>query len=88
MEAELALDALVEYGVEESGPEGDRPNPKRRPLEKELRQAKAEVARLQAALGEQAAMPDAPTSANWTAVGICAHESAMKGGERVAIPAY
>jgi predicted dehydrogenase len=41
---------------------------------------------LQAVLGRQPAMPDAPTSANWTMVGICAHESAMKGGERVAIP--
>ena len=39
-------------------------------------------------LGEQPAFPDAPTSANWTAVGICAHESAMKGGERVDIPMF
>lgn len=54
MEAEFALDALVEYGTEESGPEGDRPNPQRRPVEKGLRQARAEVVRLQAALGEQA----------------------------------
>jgi transposase len=54
MEAEFALDALVEYGAEESCPEGDRPNPQRRPVEKRLRQAKAEVVRLQAALGEQA----------------------------------
>lgn len=54
MEAEFALDALVEYGVEETSPEGDRPNPKRRPVEKRLRQARAEVVRLQAALGEQA----------------------------------
>jgi hypothetical protein len=41
---------------------------------------------LQAALGKQPAFPDAPTSANWTMVGLCAHESAMKGGERVKIP--
>ena len=41
-----------------------------------------------AAQGHQPAFPDAPTSANWTLVGICAHESAMKGGERVAIPQY
>jgi hypothetical protein len=54
MEAEFALDALVEYGAEESGPEGDRPNPQRRPVEKRLRLARAEVVRLQAALGEQA----------------------------------
>jgi hypothetical protein len=43
---------------------------------------------LMAVLGTQPAFPDAPTSANWTLVGICAHESAMKGGERVAIPMY
>lgn len=43
---------------------------------------------LLAVLGEQPAFPDAPTSANWTLVGLCAHESAMKGGERVAIPQF
>ena len=31
--------------------------------------------------------PNAVTSANWTCVGICAHESALKGGERVPLPA-
>jgi hypothetical protein len=41
---------------------------------------------LQAVQNKQPAFPDAPTSANWTMVGICAHESAMRGGERVAIP--
>ncbi len=41
---------------------------------------------LMAALGKQPAFPDAPTSANWTLVGICAHESAMAGGSRVEIP--
>ena len=43
---------------------------------------------LMAVLGEQPAFPDAPTSANWTLVGICAHESALAGGTRVAIPQY
>jgi predicted dehydrogenase len=43
---------------------------------------------LQAVLGTKPAFPDAPTSANWTMVGICAHESAMKGGERVVIPNF
>ncbi len=43
---------------------------------------------LQAVLGENAAMPDAPTSANWTAVGICAHMSALKGGDKVKIPDF
>jgi predicted dehydrogenase len=41
---------------------------------------------LMAVLGRQPAFPDAATSANWTLVGLCAHESAMKRGERVAIP--
>jgi hypothetical protein len=31
-------------------------------------------------------VPDAATSANWTMTGICAHMSATKGGERVALP--
>ncbi len=41
---------------------------------------------LSAILGERPALPDAPTAANWTMVGICAHQSALKGGERVMIP--
>ena len=32
--------------------------------------------------------PDAVTSANWTCVGICAHESAEKGGEIVRLPGF
>jgi hypothetical protein len=28
------------------------------------------------------------TSVNWTMVGICAHQSALKGGERVPIPQF
>jgi predicted dehydrogenase len=32
--------------------------------------------------------PDAITSANWTCVGICAHESALKGGEIVKLPDF
>lgn len=32
--------------------------------------------------------PNAVTSANWTCVGICAHQSAMKGGEIVRLPAF
>jgi len=43
---------------------------------------------LMACLGERPAFPDAATSANWTMVGICAHQSAMKGGDRVAIPMF
>ncbi len=32
--------------------------------------------------------PNATTSANWTCVGICAHQSALKGGEIVSLPAF
>jgi predicted dehydrogenase len=42
---------------------------------------------LMAVLGKQPAFPDAPTSANWTLVGICAHESALSG-DRVKIPVW
>jgi len=41
---------------------------------------------LGAVKGERPALPDATTSANWTMVGLCAHESAMKGGEKIVIP--
>jgi len=43
---------------------------------------------LMAVLGKQPAFPDAVTSANWTCVGICAHDSAMRGGERVNLPSF
>src|SRR3954468_4359522 len=43
---------------------------------------------LMAAQGKQPAFPDAPTSANWTCVGICAHDSAMKGGARIDLPSF
>ena len=32
--------------------------------------------------------PNAPTAANWTCTGLCAHESAMKGGELVRLPDF
>ena len=32
--------------------------------------------------------PNAVTSANWTCVGICAHQSALKGGEIVHLPEF
>jgi predicted dehydrogenase len=43
---------------------------------------------LQAVLDRQPAFPDAPTSANWTSVGLCAHQSAMNRGERVNLPRF
>ncbi|MCC9643900.1 Gfo/Idh/MocA family oxidoreductase [Rhodopirellula sp. JC740] len=32
--------------------------------------------------------PNAPTAANWTCTGLCAHESALKGGELVRLPDF
>jgi predicted dehydrogenase len=43
---------------------------------------------LSAIKGNRPALPDAEASANWTMVGICAHDSAMKGGEKVVIPTF
>jgi predicted dehydrogenase len=43
---------------------------------------------LLACTGQQAPMPDAETSVNWTMVGICAHESALRGGEKIQIPRF
>jgi transposase len=52
MDSEYELDALVEYGVEDVSENADRPNPSRRPLERALVKACAQVQRLQAELGE------------------------------------
>jgi predicted dehydrogenase len=43
---------------------------------------------LSAIRGDRPALPDAETSANWTMVGICAHESALKGGTKIEIPTF
>ncbi len=43
---------------------------------------------LSAVRGERAALPDAETAANWTMVGLCAHESAQKGGVKMPIPRF
>ena len=55
MAEEFALDALVEYGVDEVSAELDRPNPEWTKVDKRLRKAKAEVTRLEAELGAEAA---------------------------------
>lgn len=43
---------------------------------------------LRALIDNRDPKPDAVTSANWTCVGICAHESATKGGEIVRLPDF
>lgn len=54
MEAEFALDALVEYGNEKADPNRTVPNPKRKAIDKELQAAKAEVTKLERELGAAA----------------------------------
>jgi predicted dehydrogenase len=43
---------------------------------------------ISAIIHERRPISDAPTSANWTMTGICAHASATKGGQRVEIPRF
>ena len=43
---------------------------------------------LRALLENRDPFPNAVQSANWTCVGICAHESALKGGQIVRLPAF
>ena len=58
MAEEFALDGLVEYGAEAVSEEIDRPNPRWSRLDKCVKTAKAEVARLRAELGQRAAEND------------------------------
>jgi transposase len=53
-EEEFALDALVEYGAEEVPETTDRRNPQWLRLTRRLKEARAEVARLQSELGQEA----------------------------------
>jgi predicted dehydrogenase len=43
---------------------------------------------LSALVEDRAPFPNARQSANWTCVGLCAHESALKGGAIVKLPAF
>jgi len=52
---EFALDALVEYGVDELPAATDRRNPQWVKLTRQLKEVRAEVARLQSELGKEAA---------------------------------
>ncbi len=42
---------------------------------------------IRAIVEERESAADARRAANWTMAGICAHESAMKGGRRITLPA-
>ncbi len=52
---EFLLDALVDYGVEPDDPTRTVPNPERRALDEQIREARAEVAKLEQAYGAAAA---------------------------------
>ena len=43
---------------------------------------------IDALIDDRDPFPNAIQSANWTCVGICAHESALKGGEMVRLPEF
>jgi hypothetical protein len=51
---EYALDALVDYKVEPDNPTREVPNPARAAIEKKLKEARAELTRLQAEYGKEA----------------------------------
>jgi hypothetical protein len=76
MDAEYELDALLEYGVEDVSEKADRPNPSRRPLERELAAARVQVQRLQAELG--AAMGGAEGSRQRTVRGFKIAHAALR----------
>jgi len=58
MREEFLLDALVDYHVEPEDPTRTIPNPERRALDKEIRAARAEVAKLEQEYGAGAAAAD------------------------------
>ena len=53
MVEEFALDALVEYGTEPVTEQADHPNPKVRQIDKELRAARAGLAEIERAIGQE-----------------------------------
>ena len=55
MREEFLLDALVDYQIEPEDPTRTIPNPERRTLDKEIRAARVDIARLERALGAAAA---------------------------------
>ena len=52
MRQDYALDGLVDYDLRPVDPETDRPNPERKDVEKELRKAKEELRKQEAAFGK------------------------------------
>lgn len=54
MEEEFALDALVEYGTEDADPNRMVPNPERKAIDRELNEARADLAKLERTYGAAA----------------------------------
>jgi hypothetical protein len=68
MDAEFARDALIEYGVDDVPSEATRPNPERKKLAKERKEANAEVTRLPSApnhVPETSLKRDVSLHRNW-----------------------
>jgi len=76
MDAEFDLDGLVEYGAESVSPEVDRPNPRRKAVQKRLEKAREEVRRLQAELG--AKLSSKETSSQRTVKGFKIAQAALR----------
>lgn len=98
MRQEFAIDALVQYATEPDDPKREVPNPARKPIEKQLRVAKAQLYKLQAAYGaaaldavaSQLALPQVhkPSNSNDTTAAIQAATTrvAELAGQRKALP--
>lgn len=54
MKENFALDALVDYGAEAADPTRDIPNPKRKELDRQIKEKRAELAKLEQEYGEAA----------------------------------
>ena len=63
MREEFALDALVDYDVEQDDPERLVPNPKRKEIAKKRQKIKAEVAKLQSQYGQEVLQSREPEKA-------------------------
>ena len=72
MEEEFALDALVEYGAEELAETTDRRNPQWLRLTGRLKEARADVSRLESELGKEAASNHEATTTNDAWIQGCA----------------
>ena len=99
MRQEFAIDALVEHATEPDDPKREVPNPARKPIEKKLRIAKAELRKLEAAYGAAAldgALAALPLGTDETVVKSSKKTEAVQAartlvaglaGQRAALPA-